>query len=556
MPLPLFTSEPYPFAAWSVNTGFNCHTVVERFERSTLSASVSVLDTNQTPNFMKYRYTLFVFLLAASTLIAQDQLRVPAKATDRIRLTSMNGGGFERLDAGAAFDILGYEAASGFKQVNYQVEYNGKMYTTISRNVSEDIAIDYAEISLEELWTVSYIQSEGLEQVVKNGWEPELRAEVEQEYLELERNLEFYEDPLLQDYLNQLLMRVYPGELPKRHTANLRVRLFSGPEPWAFGCTNGNIYLSTGMLATLGSEAELMGVLATEVAHIYFDHSVTNYRKQEQREARAKFWTGLLTAAALAAETAVAVDAANAGNFDLIDYNFYGLFTESVFLLSSSVASAVLNRLGMDYTRDQKVEADRIAQLVLQKHGMDKEALATGLRRIRDYYHSTREYLLYPEEVPFTQVTHRVTTLGGSLKSELPPPEVGYLRRCASLSFISAWQEYREGEFELAQRLVDRQVEHGIASVDDQVLRSVLLRRKTMDPGKVRQALVWLNEAGEQARAIPSELYMERAILYNRLGNTTLVRKELEAYRQALLAMGPMGQEKRLRWVEQMLERL
>ena len=62
---------------------------------------------------MKYRYALFVFLLAASTLIAQDQLRVPAKATDRIRLTSMNGGGFERLDAGAAFDILGYEAASG-----------------------------------------------------------------------------------------------------------------------------------------------------------------------------------------------------------------------------------------------------------------------------------------------------------------------------------------------------------------------------------------------------------------------------------------------------------
>ncbi len=115
---------------------------------------------------------------------------------------------------------------------------------------------------------MSYIQSEGLEQVAKHGWEePELRAEVEQEYLELENSLEIYEDPLLQDYLNQLLLRIYPGELPERHTANLRVHLFNGSEPVSLGCSNGNIYLSTGLLSTLGSEAELMAMLAVEVAH-------------------------------------------------------------------------------------------------------------------------------------------------------------------------------------------------------------------------------------------------------------------------------------------------
>lgn len=504
---------------------------------------------------MKYLYTLFLCLLATLTTFAQDQMRVPAKATDRIRLNTESGA-FQRIDEGATFDIVGYQATAGFGQINYRLERDGKTYTTSSRNVSEDIEINYSDISLKDLWAVSYMQSEGLEQVAKHGWEPELRAEVEQEYLELENNLEIYEDPLLQDYLNQLLLRVHPGELPERHTANLRVHLFNGSEPVSLGCSNGNIYLSTGLLSTLGSEAELMAMLAVEVAHIYFDHSVINYRKQEQREARAKFWTGLLTVAALAAETAVAVEAADAGNFDLIDYNFYGLFTESVFLLSSSVASAIISRLGMDYTREQQQEADRVAQLVLQWHGEDENALATALRRIRGYYKSTREYLMYQDQMPYPHAGNRIVQSGGSLKSELPEPEVAYLRRCASLSFMSAWQEYREGEFELAQGLIDRQVAHGIASVDDQVLRSVLLRRETMDPGKVRQALVWLNEAGEQARAIPPELYMERAILHNRLGNTEIVRKELEAYRQTLLAMGPMGQEKRLRWVEQVLERL
>ncbi|HKK79449.1 MAG TPA: M48 family metalloprotease, partial [Phaeodactylibacter sp.] len=479
---------------------------------------------------MKYLYTLFLCSLITTTILAQDQLRVPAKAIDRIRLNTI-GGAFERFDEGTTFDIVGYQAAAGFGQINYRLERNGETYITSSKNVSEDIEIDYSKISLRDLWAVSYMQSEGLEQVAKHGWEPELRAEVEQEYLELEKNLEIYEDPLLQDYLNQLLMRVYPGELPERHTANLRVHLFNGSEPVTLGCSNGNIYLSTGLLSTLGSEAELMSMLAVEVAHIYFDHSVINYRKQEQREARAKFWTGLLTVAALAAETAVAVDAANEGNFDLIDYNFYGLFTESVFLLSSSVASAIISRLGMDYTREQQQEADRVAQLVLDWHGEDKNALATALRRIKDYYKSTREYTMYQDQMPYPHAVNRIIQSGGSLKSEVPEAETDYLRRCASLSFMSAWQEYREGEFELAQQLIDRQVAKGIASVDDQVLRSVLLRRETMDLGKVRQALVWLNEAGEKARAIPPELYMERAILHNRLGNTEIVRKELEAYR-------------------------
>jgi Zn-dependent protease with chaperone function len=505
---------------------------------------------------MKQYYALFFLMFFSCSLIAQMDISVPVTAKDRLRLADPLGR-LERIDKGTSFKVVGYQAVTGTNQVDYRVEYNDKPYIISSRNALEAIEIDYKNASLEDLWAINYIESDGLAHAARYGRDQELRSEIEQEYLELEQSLEQYDDPFLLDYLNQLLMRIFPGEIPKAQAANLQVNVFNGSEPWSFACSNGKIFLSTGLLATLGSEEELMAILAAEVAHIYFDHSYVNYRQQEIREARARFWTGVLTVAALAAETAVAVDNANRGNYDLLDYQFYGVFTESVFLLSSTVASSILNRLGMEYTQEQQQEADRIAKLVLEWHGMNGSAMATALARIDEYYESTREYVLTSGDSPFPNIGKRISDLEG--KSDLDytetKAEANYLQRCATLLSMSAWQEYREGELDIAQRLVDRLVDSRLAAVDDQVLRSLLLRRTTLDASGLQKALVWLDEAEQSARSIPVELYLERSVLHYRMGNMEEARKALVKYREDLLKLQPL-QEKRLRWAEQMLERL
>lgn len=56
-------------------------------------------------------------------------------------------------------------------------------------------------------------------------------------------------------------------------------RLVDDPEPQSYGLLGGYVYLTTGALARLGSEAELAALLAHEVAHVALDHGDDFFEK-------------------------------------------------------------------------------------------------------------------------------------------------------------------------------------------------------------------------------------------------------------------------------------
>ena len=73
-----------------------------------------------------------------------------------------------------------------------------------------------------------------------------------------------YSNPLVQSYVNHIGQRLVPKSSSNVYT----FRVLYDPIPKALTLSTGTIYLSTGLLSMLGSEAELSYVLAHEIAHV------------------------------------------------------------------------------------------------------------------------------------------------------------------------------------------------------------------------------------------------------------------------------------------------
>ncbi|HEV3037073.1 MAG TPA: M48 family metalloprotease [Candidatus Angelobacter sp.] len=97
------------------------------------------------------------------------------------------------------------------------------------------------------------------------------------DYETLQRVAKFgtlYENPILQDYVNNLGQSLVPPDSP-----NLYVfRLTLNPVPRAESLTTGTIYVSTGLVSMLDNEAQLAYVLGHEVAHIEKMHRFQKIR--------------------------------------------------------------------------------------------------------------------------------------------------------------------------------------------------------------------------------------------------------------------------------------
>ncbi len=73
-----------------------------------------------------------------------------------------------------------------------------------------------------------------------------------------------YSNPVVQSYINHIGQRL----VPKSSTNVYTFRVLYDPIPKALTLSTGTIYLSTGLLSMLGSEAELAYIEAHEIAHV------------------------------------------------------------------------------------------------------------------------------------------------------------------------------------------------------------------------------------------------------------------------------------------------
>jgi predicted Zn-dependent protease len=92
-------------------------------------------------------------------------------------------------------------------------------------------------------------------------------------------------DPALEQYLLGLVRKLTPRAAQPR--LEQRVRVIDSPSLTAFTVADGGIYVSTGLLARLETEAQLAVVLAHEIVHAVNRHAVVTYRTYKRGAAMA-----------------------------------------------------------------------------------------------------------------------------------------------------------------------------------------------------------------------------------------------------------------------------
>src|SRR3984957_17343803 len=95
-------------------------------------------------------------------------------------------------------------------------------------------------------------------------------AEFRQKYGEL------YNNPILLRYVNSLGQKIFPAGSPNLYS----FRLLLDPVPRAEALSTGTIYISTGLVSMLDSEAQLAYVLGHEIAHVERRHTYNTIRNE------------------------------------------------------------------------------------------------------------------------------------------------------------------------------------------------------------------------------------------------------------------------------------
>ena len=147
-----------------------------------------------------------------------------------------------------------------------------------------------------------------------------------------------YNDPELLKYVTYLGEKL--ATVSHRNELIYHFSVLDSPQVNAFAIPGGYIYVTRGMLAYLGSEAELCGVLGHELGHITARHGVKQYSKNQV--------TNIFT-------TVVSILVGN----------------RSIANLSQLATAAILRGFG----REAELEADRVGAEYIAKVGYDPDAL-------------------------------------------------------------------------------------------------------------------------------------------------------------------------------------
>jgi len=430
------------------------------------------------------------------------------------QITDLRG---NSIPEGTPFEVISFSSPQGR---NLQLLINGGVHS-FAQEMIDRFTFSYDEGSIEGFWTIKALEGGALESLVKNGRQLDLRDEIDQEVIEYIRYLDINEfllkDAYVESYLNQLIYKTFPAKPIGSRPGNLNVHVIKESIPNAFVFSNGTICLTTGLLSWIDSEEELLAVLAHEVAHFVMDHSIQNINVEAQRQQRAEFWAGLLTVAAAAVDIYATTQN---------EYHIPGALTMGTAVLSYTVASEVVNRMGMAYSFKQEREADKIAQELLNLLNIDSGALATALSKLGTYHRSKGNYAAlaggrtHPNLMDRIKAAGEVQTFSGQKYNEV----------ISAINTYSAALAFYERDFHRAFFLAERNVAAGVATEEDFLLQAMVLNF-TSDTDEANNLALSLIENAKQLNVYPlDEIYKQEAIILLRLNRSADARKSLSIY--------------------------
>ncbi len=196
-----------------------------------------------------------------------------------------------------------------------------------------------------------------------------------------------YSDKELQDYVQQVGNKIAAAS--DRKDIEYQFFVLNQPEVNAFALPNGHIYVTRGLLAYLGSEAELAAVLAHEVAHVAARHSAQLMSSAKVAGAVSTV-IGVLAGAAVGAATG--------------DYNLAMSTMDATSGVSAMTGMLVLG----NYSREHELEADQLGGRYMSRIGYPQQAMVGVLDTLKSIEKFDAVRLAKSDKKP--QMYHQVAT--------------------------------------------------------------------------------------------------------------------------------------------------
>ena len=383
---------------------------------------------------------------------------------------------------------------------------------------------DFKYDSVQQLWDANIITNV-LYELKRKGFQYSLRSEMEQdalEYIQRVRSLGLeLNDPYLESYIYSLIAKIAPKQLIDGRPGSINLLIQNNPTLNAGCYPNGTIVINTGLLANLHSEDELVAILAHEIAHFILDHSVQNVNAAITRQKRAEFWAALATGI-----TAVAEGYAASKN----SYYVPGAATIGMAVLSTSIASEVVERLGMEYNHEQENEADRLAIEVLKILGYNENALATALARVENEFVRERNNAMYINSYSHPALMQRIFAAGTAMDFQDEKFE-----KIISFAVSSvALMKFSDCRFRQCLPFVNQNIENGVATADDYILKASCLL-STKNEAESNQEVLALIEKAKILDGQNINIYKTEIIATLRLEDKA---KAIELLNQYIVMLG------------------
>ncbi len=381
-------------------------------------------------------------------------------------------------------------------------------------------------------WNSYLLSNDFFTTLVDKGMQYDLRSQLEEDNLEylkkLEANNLIFKDDYFEDYMYSLLSKLHFGILSDGRPGNLTVRIMNDTEPNAFCLSNGTILITTGLLSTIESEDELIGVLAHEVAHFVLDHQILNYNSTVDRKKRAEFWSGLAIAAAATADVFMASKNEN---------HPIGVVTYSAAVAAAIISTEVLEKLGIKYSQSQENDADWAARNISEILKYDKEGITTALKRIRFHLLSTGNYLALSGGKSHSNIDDRIG-LDFSPIDNQKYSKVDYLKKVSLINTYNAQNElWNLSHIKKAQELVDKNIKSGVAVEMDYIIKAIIIRRLYNNKEKIEESYALIQKAKSINVNPLIMIEKEEAITLLRLNRNIEAKKSFETYLSNLNAL-------------------
>jgi beta-barrel assembly-enhancing protease len=457
-----------------------------------------------------------IFLIASIPLLSMAQLTFGLKGTVIKKITSdLSEGSIVTLKTIDYNDIALKYKASIICNDNVELVDIKKL-----ENIS------FKPSNSKEFWQIQALTHDVYNNISKNGIQYKLRKELEEEALDYinytENNNLIFNDSYLESYLYALSYKIYPIRLEDGRPGILNVKILKSIVPNAFIFPNGTMFITTGLLSTINSEDELIGVMAHEISHFVLDHSIININKAVQRQKRAEFWAAFATGVAAAADIYTA-----ANN----EYYAPGAITMGTAILAYSIASELKERMGLEYSREQEMEADHCAVELMKYINIDPTALSSALKKIKAYSILNGNYLALTGKGTHPALDDRISSIGQ------PTTEFYNTDYDKTISFVNSFNaiiELNNHHLKACTNLVNRNIKSNIATEDDYVLLAMVTIFMFDNEIKNKEALDYINMAKSLNISPSINIPKQEAIILIRLRKLEEAKNSLKKYLSAL----------------------